>query len=137
MTSGLRLPAASCALVATLGFLAGGCGEDAPRVDEVVPRVVEERSAAEIVVRGAGFHWKYDSLSNTVSGSFKVRANDTPLEDVTWIDATELRARMPAAVRAGRYSISVDGPLGSDTREDGLLVSASAQADAGAPDGGS
>lgn len=122
-------------------LLAAACAGEPPRVDEVVPRAVDEGSGVEIVVRGAGFHWRYDSLADEVSGSFKVRAGDHPLEDVRWIDATELRARVPGMLAAGRYAITVEGPFGDDTRADALLVRPVAangddDGDAGVVDGG-
>lgn len=123
-------------------LVAAACAGEPPRVDEVVPRAVEEGSGAEITVRGAGFHWRYDSLTNEVSGSFKVRAGDLPLEDVAWIDATELRARVPGMLAAGRYDVTVEGPFGSDTREGALQVRPAADddesdaGDAGSVDGG-
>ncbi len=139
MTSARRAPTL-VTLLASLLLLGGACAAEGPRVDEVVPRSVDEGSGAEIVVRGAGFHWQYDSLSNEVGGSFKVRVGDLPLDDVQWIDATELRGRLPIAVRAGRHPVSVDTPLGTDRRDDALLVRAvdgdRDDDDAGPSDGG-
>lgn len=117
---GVRRSGVALALFGLLPLVS--CGSEAPRIDSVQPRVVEEGTATEVTVRGAGFHWKYDSLAHTVKGSFKVHAGDVPLEDVTWVDASELRARVPGAVVAGRYAIRVEGPTGSATRADGLFV---------------
>lgn len=122
---GVRKSGLTLALFGVLPL--ASCGSEAPRIDSVEPRVVEEGTATEVTVRGAGFHWKYDSLAHTVTGTFKVHAGDVPLDDVTWVDAGELRARLPGAVVAGRYAVRVEGPTGSATRADALFVRPAAE----------
>jgi hypothetical protein len=106
-----------CCAVPSL-FGCGGANEVSIVVVE--PRVVEAGDA--FLVRGSGFEWDYNAFTDAVVGNFTIELNDVAAENVEWIDATQLEARVPIDMPAGVVDVTVTGPRGSATEDDALII---------------
>lgn len=98
-----------------------GCGGP-PEVSFVEPNRVMAGEASTIRIRGDGFEWDYNAFLDSASGTFEADIGDTPLEDVTWIDAAQLEGTVPTTVASGLYDITVRTTRGEGTLADAILV---------------
>ena len=58
-----------------------------------------------------------------VDAVFRAYLGDVELEDVSWVDSHTLTALVPAALAAGTYALSVEGPYGLGKADGVFLVS--------------
>lgn len=120
-------------------LLASACGGAAgPVVDEVTPGHAREGERVEVSIRGAGFLWRYDASQERVEGSFKARVGGELVEELRWIDASELRGVVPGTLLVGEHDVEVEGPTGKDTKAGAFEVIAAppGDGDGGVVDGG-
>lgn len=117
------------ALVLGPGLAACG-GASAPRVDHVSPEVILEGEGVTLAIHGANFTWRYDGFADRVEGGLVARVADVRLEDLEWVDTTELRARLPSGLAPGRYAVVVASESGEGTKGEALtVIAAPAQED--------
>ena len=104
-----------------LCVVALGCGQDVD-ILYVDPQIVDAGEPTELRVYGSGFVWTYDAFSDTASGEFTISVSDRVFDDVTWVDASELRVTLPADLGPGLHSVTVSVDGRSDVLTDGLFV---------------
>jgi hypothetical protein len=86
-----------------------------PRPTALEPAIGYDAVAREVIIRGAAF-WvdaeqRLDGATR-VDARYRARLGDVPLEAVSRVDASTLRARVPAGMPVGRYDLVVAGPYG-------------------------
>ncbi len=98
-----------------------------PVVDSLEPNRLEVGEAASVTIVGSYpldiFVSYADSSRSTIDSQYAAQVGGMALDDVTYVDATELRATVPAGLDAGVYDLTVTDFAGrSATLADALTV---------------
>jgi len=128
-------------------------GPGAPTLDAVEPAQAETGAEVELTLRGQGF---YLSAQQQLSGDEAIRVDarfrvilDGPLgseqrrrvvlDEVTYVDATTLRATVPASIAVGRHDVLLFTPCGPAALDAGYeaLPATTVFVDGGSSDVGS
>lgn len=124
--------------VAALVFLAlaAGCNErlpGSPQPESIEPATTEQGKETAVTIRGRDFFLgvsvSYSQQSRTrISNTFTARLGDVELEEVTYVDFTTLKARVPAGLGLGTHTLTVIDPTGkSGTLRDAFTVVAAGE----------
>jgi hypothetical protein len=117
-----ELASAFCALAAVAALLA--CSRETlgpPRPTALEPATGYDSVAREVIIRGGAFWAETEQRldgATRVDARFRARLAGVALEAVSRVDASTLRARVPAGIPPGRHDLVVEGPYGEGILRD-------------------
>jgi hypothetical protein len=136
-----RGPSLAAALIAVATLAACSCGNTlpAPALSSIDPGSALETEVVDVSIRGDQFfaraHRQLGS-GTLVDAQFRARLGNVELEDVRWMSATELTARVPGVLPPGTHSLIVEAPNGIAELPGAFVVLPIEHCDTGVDDDG-
>ena len=99
--------------------------ESSPRPTAIVPSVGRQGAETPVSIRGNGFRaLPYQDADGAprLDATFRVTLDGTELTGVTWLNETELRARVPPGLVLGAHRLEVRAPDGVTGGLDGAFT---------------